>query len=219
MPIRRELASVIWDFNGTLIDDLDHVVRSVNVQLANRELQQLTRESYRSVFGFPVEDYYRRVGFNLETESMADLSSEFFATYGPGLKNCRLHGGAIETLQRFKSIKLRQFVLSAMEEEMLRSMIKHLGIDGYFDGVYGLAHLEGDSKLSRGRDLLRDFDIDPSAALLIGDTDHDAEVADALHLSAALVSRGHQSHERLRRTNHAVYSSYRELLRELLSEK
>ena len=219
MPIRRELTSVIWDFNGTLIDDLDHVVRSVNVQLANRELQQLTRESYRSVFGFPVEDYYRRVGFNLETESMADLSSEFFATYGPGLKNCHLHGGVIKTLQRFKSIKLRQFVLSAMEEEMLRSMIRHLGIDGYFDGVYGLAHLEGDSKLSRGRDLLRDFDIDPNAALLIGDTDHDAEVADALHLSAALVSRGHQSHERLRRTNHAVYSSYRELLRELLSEK
>ena len=210
-PIRQELESVIWDFNGTLIDDLDHVVRSVNVQLAHRELQQLTRESYRSVFGFPLEEYYRRVGFNLETESMADLSSDFFATYGPGLKNCRLHGGVIETLQRFKSIKLRQFVLSAMEEQMLRSMIEHLGIDEYFDSVYGLAHLEGDSKLSRGRDLLLDFGIDPSATLLIGDTDHDAEVAKALELSVVLISRGHQSSERLRETACTVYESYREL--------
>ena len=219
MPIRRELECVIWDFNGTLIDDLDHVVHSVNVQLAKRELPLLTKESYRSIFGFPVEEYYRRIGFSLEIESMADLSSEFFATYGPGLKNCPLHDGVIETLQRFKSIKLRQFVLSAMEEQMLRSMIEHLGVDDYFQGIYGLAHLEGDSKVSRGRDLLRDFDIEPNTALLIGDTNHDAEVAEELNLSAALVTLGHQSEERLRETSHAVYSSYRELLQELLSEK
>jgi phosphoglycolate phosphatase len=117
----------------------------------------------------------------------------------------------IETLQRFKSIKLRQFVLSAMEEEMLRFMIEHFEIEAYFDGVYGLAHLEGDSKVSRGRDLLRDFNIEPRETLLIGDTDHDAEVAETLGLSAALVSKGHQSHKRLRKTKHAVYSSYRVL--------
>jgi len=147
---------------------------------------------------------------------MADLSSEFFATYGPGLKDCPLHNGVIETLQRFKSIKLRQFVLSAMEEQMLRSMIEHLGIDGYFEGIYGLAHLEGDSKVSRGRDLLRDFEIDPSTTLLIGDTDHDAEVAEELNLSAALVTLGHQSEERLRKTSHAVYGSLQELALRLI---
>ena len=211
MPIRQELKSVIWDFNGTLIDDLDHIVRSVNVQLANRELPQLTKEYYRAIFGFPVEDYYRRVGFNLETESMADLSSEFFATYGPGLKDCLLHDGVIETLRRFESIKVRQFVLSAMEEDLLRSMIEHLGLSGYFEVVYGLAHLEGDSKISRGRDLLRDFNIEASTTLLIGDTDHDAEVAEALGLSVALISKGHQSPERLRDTGHPVYELYQNL--------
>ncbi len=211
MLIGRELESVIWDFNGTLIDDLDHVVHSVNVQLAKRELPILTLVAYREVFSFPVEDYYRRVGFDLETESMADLSADFFATYSPGLKNCSLHDGVIETLQRFKSIKLRQFVLSAMEEEMLGSMIEHLGIGGYFEGVYGLAHLEGDSKFSRGHDLLRDFGIDPSTALLIGDTDHDAEVAEKLGTAAALVACGHQSEERLRAAGPHVFSTVRAL--------
>lgn len=215
MPMRSNYDTVIWDCNGTLIDDLDHAVYSVNVQLVKRELPTLTVDTYRSIFGFPVEDYYRRVGFNLETESMADLSSEFFATYGPGLKDCLLHDGVIETLQQFKLIKVRQFVLSAMEEEILRSMIEHLGIDGYFIGVYGLAHLEGDSKVSRGHDLLKGFNIEPREALLIGDTDHDAEVAEALHLSAALVSRGHQSYERLRETKHAVYGTLQELTQTL----
>ena len=69
-----------------------------SAQLAKRELPTLTVDTYRSIFGFPVEDYYRRVGFNLEMESMADLSSEFFATYGPGLKDCLLHDRVIETL-------------------------------------------------------------------------------------------------------------------------
>lgn len=211
MPIGQEFKSVIWDFNGTLIDDLDLVVRSVNMQLAKRNLPSLTVPAYRDVFGFPVEAYYRRIGVNFENEAMADLSADFFAVYGPALKDCPLHDGVIETMQRFKSIKLRQFVLSAMEEEMLRSMIEHLGIDGYFDGVYGLAHLEGDSKFSRGRDLLLDFEIDPGTTLLIGDTDHDAEVAKALELSVVLISRGHQSSERLRETGCTVYESYREL--------
>ncbi|MFC2078857.1 HAD family hydrolase, partial [Candidatus Bipolaricaulota bacterium] len=218
MQLDKKLESVIWDFNGTLIDDLDHVVCSVNVQLVNRNLPQLTRATYRSVFGFPVEDYYRRIGFDLETDSMADLSAEFFSTYGPGLRNCSLHRGVLDTLQRFKLLQLRQFVLSAMEQEMLQAMVEHLEIDVYFNGVYGLAHLEGDSKVSRGRDLLRDFDVEPNTALLIGDTDHDAEVADTLHLSAALVSQGHQSHERLRATNHDVSRSLQELTQKLAQQ-
>ena len=211
MSMCSNFDTVIWDFNGTLIDDLDLVVRTVNTQLTKRDLPPLTADAYRDVFGFPVEDYYRRVGFNLEMESMADLSSEFFATYGPGLKNCPLHNGVIETLQRFKAIKLRQFVLSAMEEEMLRSMIEHLGIDGYFTGVYGLAHLEGDSKVSRGHDLLKDFNIEPSTALLIGDTDHDAEVAEVLGTAAVLVTCGHQSEARLRAAGCHVFNTVRTL--------
>ena len=205
------LNAVIWDFNGTLIDDLDLVVRSVNTQLAKRNLPPLTAEAYRAVFGFPVQDYYRRIGVTFEDESMADLSADFFAEYAPALRDCPLHEGALDTLQRLNARGLRQFVLSAMEQGMLRSMIQHLGIQGFFDGIYGLAHQEGDSKISRGQDLLRDFDIDPCTTVLVGDTDHDAEVAAALGVPAALISRGHQSAERLRGKSRYVYSSYREL--------
>lgn len=203
--------TVVWDFNGTLINDLDLVVRSVNRQLAKRNLPSLTADAYRDVFGFPVQDYYRRIGVTFESETMDDLSADFFAEYAPALKDCPLHDGALDTLRQLKTRGLRQFVLSAMEEGMLRSMIDHLGIPRFFTGIYGLAHQEGDSKVSRGRELQQDFDIDPRTALLIGDTAHDAEVAETLGLSVALVSRGHQSTERLRETGYPVYESYREL--------
>jgi phosphoglycolate phosphatase len=203
---------VIWDFNGTLIDDLKLVVHIVNTQLTKRDLTPLTESDYRAVFSFPVEEYYRRIGITFETETMVDLSADFFTDYAPALKNCPLHDGAMDSLRQIKTRGMRQFILSAMEERMLRSMIQHLGIERFSDGTYGLAHQEGDSKISRGHDLLRDFAIDPCMALLIGDTNHDAEVAEALGLSVALVSTGHQSRQRLQETGYPVYASLQELV-------
>jgi phosphoglycolate phosphatase len=212
MDSRKETNCVIWDFNGTLIDDLDLVVRTVNIQLAKRNLPSLTTDDYRDVFGFPVEDYYRRIGVTFEDETIADLSADFFADYAPALKDCPLHDSMLDVLRQVEAHGMRQFVLSAMEQGMLRSMISHLNIGHFFDGVYGLAHQKGDSKVTRAQELTRDFDIDPSATLFIGDTDHDAEVAQALGMSVVLMSTGHQSTKRLRETGLSVYESYQELL-------
>ena len=210
MKLPRGLETVIWDFNGTLIDDVEHIVRSVNKLLAWRGLPVLTVASFRDVFGFPIMDYYRRIGLDLSVESMADLSAEFHDIYVPGLMECSLHSRVVETLEAFRKAGVRQFVLSVLEEQLLRTVIEHLGIGEYFTGTYGLGHLEGDSKLSRGREMLDDFGIRPETTILIGDTDHDAEVADVLGLAAILVAQGHQSFERLRATGCRVFGTLRQ---------
>jgi len=203
--------AVIWDFNGTLIDDVDLVVRSVNVQLAKRGLPRLTVERYRDLFGFPVADYYRRIGLDPDAEPMSELSAEFFEAYAPGLPSCPLRDGVLDALAAFRDAGVRQFVLSAMEERLLSATIEHLGIGRFFVAVCGLSHLEGDSKVERGRELLAGFAIRPESAILIGDTDHDAEVASALGLSTVLIARGHQSEARLRAYGrYTVVRSFRE---------
>jgi phosphoglycolate phosphatase len=204
LTLSRRIESVIWDFNGTIVDDLSLVLRSVNAQLAERGLPLLTLDRYRDVFGFPVEGYYREIGLDLDVESMAGLSAEFFRLYAPGLAACPLHEGVCAALECYRSNGSRQFVLSAMEERLLLRTVEQLGILEFFDAVYGLAHLEADSKVSRGRDLLADFGIRPEGALLIGDTDHDAEVAAALGTPVVLVATGHQSAARLRATGSVV---------------
>ena len=203
--------TVIWDFNGTLIDDVELVVRAVNVQLTKRGLPRLTVERYRDVFGFPVADYYRRIGLDPDTEPMSELSAEFFEAYTSGLPSCPLHDGTRRALAAFRDAGARQFVLSAMEERLLSATIEHLGIDDFFAAVYGLSHLEADSKVERGRELLASFAIRPDSAILIGDTDHDAEVAQALGVSVALIAGGHQSVARLRATGFPVYKSFVDL--------
>jgi len=212
MNDRKATDCVIWDFNGTLINDLDLVVRTVNIQLAKRSLPPLTTDDYRNVFGFPVEDYYRRIGVTFENETIDDLSADFFADYSPALKDCSLHDHTLEALRYVDEQGIRQFVLSAMEQGMLRSMIDHLNIDALFEAIYGLAHQKGDSKIIRAQELVRDFNIDPASALFVGDTDHDAEVAQALGMSVVLVATGHQSAQRLRETGYPVFESYKDLL-------
>jgi phosphoglycolate phosphatase len=209
------LKSVVWDFNGTLLNDLDLAIRVVNEQLKRRGLPLLTEAAYRDVFGFPVKSYYRRIGLNSQADSMAELSEEFFTLYDAGVEGCSLQDGAVEMLQWFASRGVRQFVLSAMEENRLHEKIHSLGIEAYFDGVYGLPHLEADSKLSRGSDLVHEERIETDSTLLIGDTTHDAKVASKLGMHVVLIAQGHQSQLRLQEALCPILASLRVWFRAL----
>jgi phosphoglycolate phosphatase len=204
------LDAVIWDFNGTLIDDTPLAVESVNRMLSRRGLPSLRMDEYRRVFGFPLADYYRRIGFDLSCETMSGLADEFHDAYVPGLPDCPLHEGVVALLRRIQHKGIAQFVLSAMEESTLVEALRALGIDGFFGAIHGLDHRLADSKIERGRELLGAHGIDPERALLIGDTDHDADVAAALGTSVALVARGHQAAERLRKVG-PVFEGFADL--------
>ncbi len=212
----RSLETVIWDFNGTLIDDLCLAVRSINVELERRGLPLVTVASYREVFAFPMADYYVRLGFDLTAETMEGLADEFHETYLPGLPSCPLHEGVADILEALSGLGIAQYVLSAMEEETLRASLKRLGIARCFQGVYGLGNRLADSKLSRGRDLVSDFQIAAETALFIGDTDHDLEVANALGTQVVLVAQGHQSAQKLRALGSPVFATFHELRQALV---
>jgi len=207
----RGLHAVIWDFNGTLVDDVALAVRSINVELERRGLPPLAVGGYRELFGFPMAAYYRKLGFDLEVETMEGLADEFHADYLPGLPDCPLREGVAEILERMREAGVAQFVLSAMEEVTLKAAVRRLGIDRYFTGVYGRGDRLADSKVARGKELFQHFKIVAESALLIGDTDHDAEVACALGTSVALVAQGHQTAERLRGVGCPVFGTFHEL--------
>lgn len=212
MERRASWTAVLWDFNGTLLDDVSLSVRSVNALLVARGLPALTVSAYREVFGFPISEYNRAIGFDLEAESMETISDQYHVEYMRGLPEMGLHKDVRDTLEAFRDAGARQFVLSAMEEVRLRGAVEALGISPFFEAVYGLGDLLGHSKIDRGRELLRDHRIDPARSLMIGDTDHDAEVAHALGTDIALVAQGHQSADRLRTVTDAVYERLTDLV-------
>lgn len=201
---------VIWDWNGTLLDDTQAGVNAVNGMLRARGLPPLDLPRYRDLFGFPVRDFYRSVGFRLEQEDWDAMAREFHARFLADT-TLRLHVEAASALGGFAGDGIGQSVLSASEQSILEAMLATFGVAGYFDHVCGVDNLYGHSKLDLGRALLARLALPPHRVLMIGDSLHDHEVADALGTRCLLVAQGHQSYARLARSGAPVLESLGDL--------
>ena len=191
-PIRQ----VLWDWNGTLLDDLTY---AIGVRTRTFPAFGLPRigsvAEYHRQFTFPVRRYYERAGVTDET--FVAVAHAWMAEYVRGFDTVPLHGDAVETLARFAAAGVRQAVLSATRRDMLESQIARFPIRAYFTDVLGLSDIYARSKEAVGLDYLARCGVPAASTLMIGDTLHDAEVARAMGTGCVLVARGHQSRETL----------------------
>ena len=98
-----EYTHCIWDFNGTVLDDIDAGVGAVNALLAQRGLPVLeNREAYRRVFGFPVRAYYEKLGFDFSREPYEVVAPLWVAEYQKRVGNSGLFDDVRETIERFR---------------------------------------------------------------------------------------------------------------------
>jgi phosphoglycolate phosphatase len=204
--------SIIWDWNGTLLNDVELCISSINSLLKNRNLSQINTKKYKEVFSFPVKEYYKTLGFDFETEDFSVPAHQYIDLYYAGFGSCSLQENTIEVLTHFRKKGIRQFVLSAMEHEMLEETLKIKGIFHFFEGVAGLRDHYAVSKIDVGKQLILDFEIDRENTLMIGDTTHDFEVAQHLGVKCILIADGHQTPERLEKTGGIVIGSLQELV-------
>ena len=212
MPDHKGYRYVIWDWNGTLLDDLSLCVDVINDMLRKRRMPTVTREEYLAVFTFPVRRYYQALGFDFARESFEVLSHEFIAGYEAGRRGCALHPEVRTTLERIAATDRRQALLSASAQDSLRDAVRAFELDSFFDQVAGLDNIYAHSKVELGRGLVASLPCAPSEAVLVGDTLHDAEVALAMGTACVLVAHGHQSRARLHQQGATpVVDSLREL--------
>jgi phosphoglycolate phosphatase len=201
---------IIWDWNGTLLDDTQAGVNAVNGMLAARGLALIDIPTYRDVFGFPVSDFYRTIGFRLEEENWDVMACEFHNRFLSD-PTIRLHDDALKALACFRAAGLGQSILSASEQRILNDMLNSFDVAHYFAGVFGVDNLYGRSKRDIGRVLLRDLSLDPKTSLIIGDSLHDHEVSQDLGTGCLLIAQGHQSRARLERSGAPVLGSLAEI--------
>lgn len=183
---------IIWDFNGTLYDDVGVCLSCARRLMRAHGLQPLASlDDYRSLFGFPIIDYYRRMGFDFSVTPYGELAEKWIAYYHEESATAGLAPRAEEVLERIRARNLSQLVLSATEYEMLERQVQALGIRDYFDELLGLSDIQAHGKAAIGRAWKERH---PNARpLLIGDTDHDAAVAREMGADCILIAAGHQS--------------------------
>jgi phosphoglycolate phosphatase len=198
---------IIWDWNGTLLDDLSLSIDIVNSMLTQRGLSALTHPRYREVFTFPVRDYYQSIGFDLVRESFDELSLEFVTKYKSRWHESSLYPQARVILEQIRDSGRSQSVLSAHHQETLVELVETFEVAHLFQHLVGLDNSHATSKIHRGERLLTILPHQASEVLLIGDTLHDAEVAEAIDVDCVLVAHGHQSKQRLKQSGAPVVDS------------
>lgn len=188
---------IIWDWNGTLLNDVLLCVDIANELLANHNDLRLDEATYREVFGFPITSYYKKIGIDLQKESFDELTKKFFATYDRAVLDCELHLGIQQLLGEFQNNDKQQYILTAAFKDSVLELLQHFDIHHFFDEIEGLDNHRAESKVDRGLQLIRNRSIQSEQAVLIGDTLHDFEVAEAIGVDCILVANGHQSQRRL----------------------
>ena len=208
---------IIWDWNGTLLDDIDLCLQIINSLLENRSLPNITRELYLNVFGFPVQDYYQKLGFNFAREPFESISTEFITAYENGRPNCRLMPGARTTLETLTSKGFLQSILSASKQTYLKQAVVEYGIQSHFNSINGLDNHHAAGKLGIAKQYLTSQN--QNSMLLIGDTLHDAEIARILAIDCWLIPNGHQSRHRLISAEVPLVDSVSDIMDLILKQK
>lgn len=204
---------IIWDWNGTLIDDAWLGVAVMNEMLEKKRLPTITVDYYRAVFGFPVRDYYRQLGFSIDEDPVwEEVANDFIGGYHRRMHEVRLFSDVVPTLETFRKKGLTQVILSAMEQKTLTRHVAALGIAQYFSVIQGIDDHYANGKEHMAQAMGERLGVAPERILFVGDTLHDIDVARRIGCDCCLCSRGHQSKERLLAAGVPVVDEFAELI-------
>jgi phosphoglycolate phosphatase-like HAD superfamily hydrolase len=186
---------VVWDWNGTLLDDLPVVLASVNVGVGPYRSAPVTLDDYRSHYTRPVKRFYDSLlGREITQSEWVDLDRRFHAAYRAQLGEASLAPDAREVLERTAAVGLTQSLLSMYPHDDLIPLVTSAGIDHHFDRIDGLQGTAGDRKAGYLASHLSRLAADPADTLVVGDTPDDAHAAAEVGAECVLVDNG--SHHR-----------------------
>lgn len=207
---------VVWDWNGTLLNDAEACANSINKILESRNMQPVTVEEYKSKIEFPAVNMYKDSGFDFGKESFDDLSEEYIKNYIEQYDSIQLHQDAKKVLAGFMNLGLKQYIVSASGYQILIEQVERYGLKEFFTYILGQDNNRGESKVHLAKKLLGYLNCSPKEILFIGDTAHDYEVSKEAGFDVRLVSNGHSSLEKLLETGAEVYPNLTELYNELI---
>lgn len=202
---------IIWDFNGTLLADVQLSVDADNAVFDALGLPRITPEIYRKHMTMPVRAFYEALGIDLNAYPYETISRIWLEYFNAGAVAAGLVPGAMEAIGHFERLGLGQSVLSASYEPSLRAQCDALALTPHMRAVDGLENEKAEKKTDIGLRQMARLGLAPGETVLVGDIVSDAELARALGVSCVLVDWGHNSRERLAGTGLPIAHTFGEL--------
>ena len=199
---------IIWDWNGTLFDDLAVVVQSVNAALDRFGMGPIDADEYRDHYTRPVHLFYEELlGRETSRQEWEMIDETFHQAYRSRLDQGALAPDALVALRAVAKAGETQSLLSMWWHDQLVPMAKQLGVDRYMARIDGLrGEGSGDTKtahLQQHLQALTDAGLH-SDPVVVGDSLDDATAAAALNVAAVLYDGGSHHREKLEATGFPV---------------
>ena len=211
------MAHLVWDWNGTLLDDLTLVVAATNTSLASVDGPAVTADEHRREFRRPISAYYEYVlGRSLTPGEFAVLDRAFHNAYRAGLTGTGLAADALDAMTTWTGT---QSLLSMWFHDELVPLVNSHGLYTRLLRVDGLRDpLGGGFKAPHLRAHLDALGLDGPECVLIGDSVDDAHAAQDVGASVILYAGGFTDAQRLRETGLPVATTLIEAVK-LASER
>ena len=199
---------ILWDWNGTLLNDTWICCHALNMMLEKRRLSKIELGYFRDNFSFPSRNFYDMLGMQIADDEWNEIAAEYHRNYARFA--ALLAEDAITALNAAKNAGFSQSVISAHRQDLLEKECAAFGVAPYMEFIYGSDKLYGGTKLERGKMLLQEIRrhhgmIDD--IVMIGDSLHDLEVARTIEVECILYSGGSHSRDRLEATGERVVDS------------
>ncbi len=105
---------IIWDWNGTILDDIDMCIAIINELLVEYKLPGITAHKYKDVFTIPVENYYKAIGFDFQLKSFEVVGKEWMDEYEKRkYSDAQIHPDVNKLINRIHQNGQSQSILSA----------------------------------------------------------------------------------------------------------
>ncbi|WP_395740858.1 NUDIX domain-containing protein [Prosthecobacter sp.] len=184
------IRNLLFDWSGTLADDLPNVLKAVNGMLRSAGAAALTREEFRARFRLPYTEFFAEVLPGVSLERLQQLYLEHFPHVHEGVT---LLPHAAEFIQYAAATGRRMVVLSSAPLPHVEAQAKALGLRDAFEilrcGVI--------DKRSEIHTLLAELDMAAEETAFIGDMRHDIDAGKAAGVLSIATCTGYETAETL----------------------
>ncbi|CAM5510350.1 phosphatase [Streptomyces tanashiensis] len=202
---------LVWDWNGTLLDDIGAVIGATNAAFAELGLESITLERYRELYTVPVPKFYERLMGRLPTdEEWTVMDGAFHRHYWERAESCGLTIGAAELLAARQESGLTQSLLSLAPHTELIPLVRRHGIAERFVRMDGRPDASTDGKSGHMVRHLAALEVPAERVVVIGDAADDALAAAHVGARAVLYTGGSHSRASLARVGVPVVDSLEE---------
>ena len=188
------ITHIIWDYNGTVVDDVDTAVAAVNAMLKKRGLPPTNKETYKDTLVMPLEKYYSTVG--ILNADIPSLSVEFREESENNSHLSKIFEGVFEVVSFAKNKGITNILMSSLYCKYLELEVEKYGIRKYFDFIMGMKDTSVGSKYNMAYEYISKNSINPENVLFIGDLISDAQTAKKIGGKCILIPNGHNSKKR-----------------------